>query len=416
MAKPLTAISINNAKPRPVRYEIPDGKCKGLYLVVQPSGAKSWAFRYRFAGQPKKLTIGPLYLGGDEPERAELDQANTVIGARKLASEAAHQVALGGDPAQAKHQRRALARQAAENRLALDKDTVGAVVREFIEKHAKAKTKPRSWAESERILTDVARRWDGRTIHDITKRDIHDLLDSIMARGTPVLANRTLAYVRKMFNWALGRGIIESSPCAGIPKPAVEKSRERVLTDAELRLVWLAAERIGWPFGPVVQMLILTLQRRGEVARMHRRELHEGVWTIPSARAKNKNAHLVPLSAAARDLLARARTIGRAGYVFTMSGDAPVRGFNSAVVRLNAAVADIGGKPIPHWTIHDLRRTGATRMQGLKIQVHVVEKVLNHTSGTFGGITGVYQLHEYADEKREALERWAAHVLSLVEH
>jgi integrase len=414
MAKPLTAISVNNAKATASRQEIPDGKCKGLYLVIQPSGAKSWAFRYRDSlGRPKKLTLGPVYLGEGQPERVEIGQPCTLVDARALASEAARQVASRIDPAQVKHQRRAEARQAAENKLALDKETIEAVAREFIEKHAKQKTKPRSWMESERILADVTRRWKGRTIHEITKRDIHDLLDSIMARGTPVLANRTLAYVRKMFNWAVGRGIIESSPCAGIAKPAAEKSREHVLTDAELRLVWLAAERIGWPFGPVVQMLILTLQRRGEVAGMHRKELHGDSWIIPSERSKNKRAHLVPISTAARDLLARP-AIGHGGYVFTMSGDAPVRGFNSAVVRLNAIITEMNGKPIRHWTIHDLRRTGATGMQKLKVQVHVVEKVLNHVGGSFGGITGVYQLHDYADEKREALERWAQHVGSLI--
>jgi integrase len=445
MAKPLTPLAIEKAKSGASRREIPDGGCKGLYLVIQPSGAKSWAFRYRLLGQPKKLTLGPVYsrarkhgashLGeeGDEPEHAVINQANTLAGARELAAAAARQVAKGLDPARKKERDKAEARQTAENALALDRDTVEAVARLFIEKHARANTKDRSWLEAARIIGlrpdpaddtklirtetggEVLSRWGSRNIHDIGRRDVHDLLDAIKDRGAPVVANRTLSHIRKMFNWAVQRDILAVSPCAGVSKPSVETSRDRVLGDDELRLVWLAAERIGWPFGPVVQMLILTLQRRVEVAGMHRKELHERSWVIAKERSKNGQAHEVPLSAAALDLLASMPTIGKAGIVFTVTGDAVIRGFSRAKERLDAEILKLRGEPLRPWTFHDLRRTGASGMARLGVRLEVIEKVLNHTGGSFRGVAGVYQRHSYADEKRAALELWARHVLSIVE-
>jgi integrase len=434
MAKRLTDISVKNAKPKAHRYEMSDGGCRGLYLVIQPSGAKSWAFRYRFDGQPKKLTLGPVYLGEGQPERAEIGRPNKLAGAHKLASEAAHQVGLGIDPAQVKHQRRTETRQAAEKKSALDRDTVEAVAREFIEKYARPNTRARSWIEAARIIGlqpdpaddtklirtksggEVLSRWGSRNIRDISTDDVNGMLDAIMARGKTVLANRTLAHVRKMFNWAVKRRFIAVSPCAGVDKPSKETSRDRVLTDNELRLVWRAAERIDWPFGPVVQMLILTCQRRQEVAGMHRAELHGRSWIISKERTKNgKAAHEVPLSPAALALLDGLHQIGRSGFVFTATGDAAVRGFNSAVVRLNAAVTEMNGEQLPHWTLHDLRRTAATGMARLGVQQPVVEKILNHTGGSLAGVAGIYNQHTYADEKRAALEKWAGHVLSLVQ-
>jgi integrase len=448
MAKALTPVSIKNAKPGRARREIPDGGCKGLYLVIQPGGAKSWAFRYRFAGQPKKLTIGPVYLGNgkdDEPDHAEIDQPNTLAGARELAVAAARQVAKGTDPARQKFRDKAEARQAAENALLLDRDTVEAVARLFIEKHARAHTKERSWIQAARYIGlkpdpedesklirtesggEILSRWGSRTVHEITRRDVHELLDAIVARGAPIMANRVLAHIRKLFNWAVSRDIIPVSPCAGVSPPSAETSRDRTLTDAELRLVWLGANAIGRPFGPLVQALILTLQRRDEVAGMRRKELRERSWIIPKERTKNGIEHDVPLSAAASELLAGVPTIGKAGLVFTVTGDTAISGFSRAKERLDAEISKIqrseaaqrGGnpddfEPLPNWTLHDLRRTGASGMARLGIQLPVIEKILNHTSGSFRGVVGVYQRHSYSDEKRSALTTWANFVQSVV--
>jgi hypothetical protein len=291
LAKVLTPLAVKAARSGTERREIPDAGCKGLYLVVQPAGAKSWAFRYRFNGRPKKLTLGPLYLGRDELEQAVLDHPNTLAGARKLAGEAALQVARGVDPAKHKKREKKQALLRAEHAELLDRDTIEAVARLFIEKYAKPNTRPASWLQTARLIglkpdpeddrklvrTDsggeVLSRWGDRTIHEITRRDVHDLLDRIVSRGSPVTANRVLAAIRKMFAWAASRDIVPVSPCAGVAPPTAETSRDRVLSDDELRLIWRAAYAIGWPFGPMVQTLILTLQRRDEVAGMSRREL-----------------------------------------------------------------------------------------------------------------------------------------------
>lgn len=450
----LTPIAVRNARPGPVRREIADGGCKGLALVVQPSGALSWAFRYRFAGKPRKLTIGPVYDGKDEPETPALDQANTLAGARKLASDASLQVAKGIDPAKRKQREKEVARLRAENTELADRDTVEAIARKFVTKHAQKNNRRRTWLETARLIGlrpdpkspsdlvlieankstpaggEVLGRWRTRSIHEITRRDVRDLLDRIIARGAPGAANHTLAAVRKMFAWAAEHDIIASSPCADLKPPAKQRSRDRVLSDDELRLVWRASEKIGWPFGAIVQLLALTLQRRNEVAEADHREfdLAERTWVIPRNRVKNDQEHEVPISPAALEILEGLPQIGnKGGLIFTMTGDTPVSGFSRAKRRLDAAILQLqksdaiekGDDPkqvksLPHWTLHDLRRTGASGMARLGIQLPIIEKVLNHTSGSFGGVVGVYQRHSFAAEKRAALDAWASFVQSTV--
>jgi integrase len=446
-ASPFTTLSVKAFRPTSERREIPDPGCRGLYLIVQPAGSKSWAFRYRFNGRPKKLTIGPLHLGTEEPPQAALDQANSLAGARKLASHAASQVALGVDPAKHKKQEKKKARQRAENSELLDRDTIEAVARLFIEKYAKQKTRPSSWLQTARLIGlkpdpedddklvrtesggEVLGQWEDRTVHQISRRDVNDLLDRIVSRGSPVTANRVLAAIRKMFAWAVSRDIVPVSPCAGVSPPTAETSRDRALSDEELRLIWRAAYAIGWPFGPMVQTLILTLQRRDEVAGMSRRELRpqERLWVIPRERVKNGQEHEVPLSPAACALLDGLPKTGKAGLVFSVTGDTQVSGFSRAKERLDAEMVKLqksdaiqrgdgaaAVEPIPHWTLHDLRRTGATGMARLGINLPVIEKILNHTSGSFRGVAGVYQRHTFADEKRKAIEAWANFVSSTV--
>jgi integrase len=443
----LTPLAVKAAKPGEERREIPDAGCKGLYLVVQPAGGKSWAFRYRFNGKPKKLTLGTVYLGADEPEEPALDRANTLAGARKLAGDAALQLAKGIDPARHKKREKRAARQRAAYSELLDRDTVEAVARVFIEKYAKPNTRETSWLQTARLIglkpdpedpakmirTDaggeVLSRWGDRTVHEVTRRDVHDLLDGIVSRGAPVTANRVLAAIRKMFAWAAARDIVAVSPCVGVAPPTLETSRDRVLTDQELRLIWCGADAIGWPFGPMVQSLILTLQRRDEVADMRRSELRskDGLWVIPKERVKNGQEHEVPLSSAVVELIERQPKIGKAGIVFTVTGNTSVSGFSRAKERLDAEIlklqkADaiaLGNnpdevQPLPHWTLHDLRRTGASGMARLGINLPVIEKILNHTSGSFRGVVGVYQRHSYSDEKRRALDAWASFVQSIV--
>jgi integrase len=190
-------------------------------------------------------------------------------------------------------------------------------------------------------------------------------------------------------------------------------------------LVWCGAEAIGWPFGPLVQLLILTAQRRDEVADIKSSELRlqDRLWVIPKDRVKNGQEHEVPLSGPALALFERLPQIGKSGLVFTVTGETPVSGFSRAKLRMDAEILKLRKtdavargenpdrvQPLPNWTLHDIRRTGASGMARLGIQLPVIEKVLNHTSGSFRGIVGVYQRHGFSDEKRAALSVWAAHV------
>jgi integrase len=428
MTKALTVKRIENADAKPTRQEIPDGLLVGLYLVVQPSGAKSFAVRYRYAGQPRKLTLGAF-------------PAITLEAARDIGGKALRAAAEGRDPASEKQAAKTDAKKAEAEAVRGQRDLFENVAREFIERHAMKNTREASWRETARILgfkpdpnnagqllivepkkgkpPTVLQLWNGRKVQDITKRDVIALLDTVRDRA-PVMANRNLAAVRKLFNWCLARDVIQVSPCTLIEPPAPERSRDRILSDDELRHVWSAAGKDPSPFGPLVKLLILTGQRLAEVGGMQWDELDlkNKLWTLPAERVKNGERHEVPLSDAAIEILtALPRIKTTKGFVFTTTRNAAVSGFSRAKDRLDAAVVASltkGAKPPEHWTFHDLRRTMASGMARLGIQLPVIEKVLNHSSGSFRGIVGVYQRHSYADEKRQALDAWASFVQSTV--
>jgi len=396
MAKALTVRTIDTLATPEARREVPDGLLRGLYLVLQPSGARSWAVRYRNrAGTPRKHTLGTY-------------PAIDLRSARELAQQALIEVAKGSDPAAD----RKAARTGAK--VPTDRDLVEKVAEQFVERYAKANTK--SWPEAKRILDkEVVAHWRGRHLGAIGRADVHELLDGVVDRGSPVMANRVLAALRKLCAWSVDRGIITASPCTGIKAPTAERSRDRVLSDDELRGVWTACDAIGWPFGALVKLLLLTGQRRDEVGRMRWSELDLGgkTWTLPRERAKNGVAHTVPLSEPVLTILAALPRIASAkgeDYVFTVTGKTAVSGFSNAKERIDALLAASHGEPVPAWVFHDLRRTAATGMARLGTALPVVERVLNHVSGSFGGIVGVYQKHGFADEKRHALTAWGAFV------
>lgn len=433
MAKALTATSVEKLLADPSkRREIPDGLLAGLYLVVQPSGKKSWAVRYRSGGATRKLTLGTY-------------PALDLSAARAAARAALTDAQKGADPAAEKQQAR---RDAKESRGA-DRDSFPAVARLFIERHAKPNT--RTWLGTARLLGlapdkdrpeegespkafviakgGIAERWETKRVQDITRRDIIGLLDDIVESGRPVGANRSLAAIRKMFNWAAGRDIIAANPVAGVKAPSAETSRDRVLSDDELCALWKASDMVGWPMGNFVQLLILTGQRRDEVAGMRKSELHLGkaLWTIPRERAKNDVAHDVPLSGAVTASLSAFPVVANPkGLVFTTTSETPISGFSKTKAKLDEhmlsilkeAAVERGESPnevvLAPWRLHDIRRTAATGMARLGVSLPVVEKVLNHVSGSFAGIVGVYQRHSFADEKRKALEAWGEHVTRLI--
>jgi integrase len=396
MAKALTQLAIDNLKPGPVRREVPDGKERGLYFVIQPTGAAAWALRYRFSGQPRKLTIGAYPAIGLAKARAEAVRAKAAI-------------ADGTDPASTK--RTAKAAKKAEKRA---DDHVEKVVEDFIALYAKPNT--RDWKETGRLLNQFANAWKGRPLAEIDKADIHRVLDSIVARGARVGANRAFAQLRKMCKWAVSRGLIERSPCDGIDPPSAEQSRDRVLDTDELRLVWRAAEGLGFPFGPIVKLLILTGQRRSEVGGMEWGELDldRGVWTIPASRSKNGRQHVLPLSPQAVEIINGLPRFSGSRFLFSAGKTAP-SGFSRAKTRLDKCIAKMnGGEPVAPWILHDIRRSAASGLAALGINLPVIEKCLNHVSGSFAGIVGVYQRHNFADEMRAAMQAWSRHVEAIV--
>jgi integrase len=393
MAKPLTIKALENLKPAGRRREVSDGGMPGLYFVIQPSGKQSWAYRYRFNGRPRKWTIGPC-------------PAIDLKTARELAREALRKVAAGADPCTEKKAAKAAAL------VPTGMDLIETVTSRFVAQHAKRKLKPATAAEIERLLEkEVVAPWRGRRLSQIGRADIHGLLDGIVARGSPVTANRTLAWLRRMCSWAVERGIIEVSPCAGIRAPAAETSRDRVLSDDELKAVWRAADALETPYNAFVKLLILTGARRSEVAGMTWSEIDTAsrVWTLPAARAKNATEYQIPLSDSAVQILQALPRIAGSDLVFTLSGRVPIRGFHNVKTRIDALMP--AG---PSWTLHDLRRTFASGCARLGIAVHVVEAALNHRSGSIRGIAAVYNRYDYGAEKRTAMQIWARHVESIV--
>jgi integrase len=209
--------------------------------------------------------------------------------------------------------------------------------------------------------------------------------------------------------------------------PKAVPSRRRVLSDEEIVALWRATENSGWPWGPFVRMLILTMQRRQEVAEMDWSEIDLDArrWTLPADRAKNDQEHVIPLTSLA---LAELQLLGpkRKGLVFTTTGTTPVSGFfkgraalhKDMVAYLKAKQIEEGGDPdqveVPNWRLHDIRRTGATHLQSLRVPVEVTESVLNHISGTRAGVAGIYNRYRYDDEKRTALDAWDAKLRSLL--
>jgi integrase len=284
-------------------------------------------------------------------------------------------------------------------------EQVAELVAEFIARHA---SQNRTGAETARIFhREVLPHWASWTVGEVRKPDVIALLDRVRERGSPIMANRVLAAVRRFFNWCVGRGILEVSPCSGITAPAREQPRHRVLSDEELGLVLEAARQIGFPFGSIVEVLALTGQRRDEVGRMTWEHLDFGrqLWVIPGAHAKNGRPHLVQLSA---PVLALLEGLPRTGeLMFSGDGRTLFQGYSKAKARLNrlSGVSD--------WTLHDLRRTVVSGMARLGVAPHVADKILNHQSGTISGVAAVYQRHEFLKERKQALEVWGEHVQSL---
>ena len=281
--------------------------------------------------------------------------------------------------------------------------------------------------------------WRGRHIAEVRRSDLADLIDTIKQRS-PAVARATYAALRGLFSWCVERDLIVASPCQSITAPPRPEARDRVLADNELAVIWNASDALGYPFGQVVKLLMLTGQRRAEVANMAWAEvdLDAGTWRIPKERAKNGKAHEVDLSPQAVEVL---KTVKRNGPYLFPARKAPartavparaeataesqgVRGFSAVKRKLDGeaealwqeALAKAKAKhpaPMRPWRMHDLRRSAATGMAAMGFAPHVIERVLNHISGTQSGLVGVYQRHEYRAERKAAMLAWGAHIEAL---
>ena len=452
----LTDAAVQKFKaPAGQRIEYFDATLPGFGLRVAgptkrtPSGRKSWVLFYRVRGEQKRLTLGFYVenlhaLDADNlPDAVDGPGAPlSLADARRKAGDALQLVARGVDPAS----QRAEARAEAERK----RDTVGSTVELFLSAGMKGKKgkplAPRYVAETRRNFENhVLPRWKDRDLKAITRRDVVALLDAIAAGeeaspkpaakkgpaertvGGPIAANRVLAAVRAMLNWALRRGMIEANPCALVEQPGEETRRERTLVAEETRELWPLFVAAGVPFGALFRVLLLTGQRRSECAGMRWDDLDlvAKTWTIPASATKAGRTHVVPLSPAVVKILSALprksitmpdKSVRPSPWVFTSDGQAPVSGFSKAKAMIDAKVAKertaAGLDAAPGWTLHDLRRTAATEMGRLGTPEFVISKVLNHASR---GITGqVYNRYEYLAEKKHALEQWGAYVERLV--
>ncbi len=270
-------------------------------------------------------------------------------------------MAEGNDPRAARKAREAAAKAEPE------RDLIRNLGASFIERYSKPRN--RAWPEVERqFKAEINPKFGARRAQDIKKSDVLGLLDGIVDRASPVTANRVFATLRKFFNWLVERDVLEASPCVGVKKPTAEQSRDRVLTDDELKAIWKASESFAYPFGPLWRLLLLTGQRREEVAGMRWKELDLGekpVWVIPASRTKNGEAHAVPVSPVAMGIIEALPRIGKAGFVFTTTGESHVTGYSRSKARLDAKIALDASGAISPWTLHDLRRTMASGMARL---------------------------------------------------
>jgi integrase len=387
--------------------DVRDGDLRGLILTVLPSGRKQFALRYRAKGKQRRLVLG------DYP-------GLSLAQARKLARRKQTAIDAGEDPA--------AERQAA--RLA-PVDTIGALAAEYLKKHA---AKKRTAAEDARILNvDVLPYWRDRSVRELSRRDVRELVERVADRGAPVMANRVLATVRKMLNFAVQHDWIEANPSALILKPGLEGERERVLTDDEIRALWRLLSRLPTtgerqapgrarargpkddpicPVSPahaaILKLRLLTAQRGGEVARMRWSDLdlESGWWTIPGIHTKNRRAHRVPLTAKAVEIV-RAQVRDDVSVSVFSDGD-------SARHRAKKAPSIVGrALDLENFRGHDLRRTAATRMGEAGVPRQHIAYVLNHVDGT-PRATRVYDRYEHDAEKRMALETWGRLLTAVV--
>lgn len=374
-----------------------DDALPGFGIRLRAGGKRVWVAQYRLGAKQRRVTIGNVEaIGADK--------------ARILAKEILAKAQLGTDAQTEKQDNR--------KRAAI---TFGSVVTNYLAA-AQGRLKPRSYEEVERHFRQHWKPFRELPIHQIDRASVATRLKAISTENGPFAANRARASLSALFGWAMREGIAEGNPVIGTNKATDEVSRDRVLSDAELALIWRFAG--DGDYGRIIRLLILTGQRREEVGGVMRSEVQvaKALWSLPRERTKNGLPHDVPLSAAALSIISSVPTQADRDYIFG-SGAGAFSGWSKSKIALDgrltaemtreAKAASEKPKPMPSWRLHDIRRTVATRMADLGVLPHVVEAILNHVSGHRAGVAGVYNRANYATEKRAALDLWAEHVTTL---
>jgi len=375
-----------------------DSSLPGYGLRVRESGVHSLMIQYAIAGRTRRVVFGPL---------SRLDPGKTYAKAKDLLAS----VRLGGDPATEK--------ELAKTRAG---ETFGALLPRFLERQM-ARLKPRSYVETERHLTVHAKALHGLPIEALTRRTIAGRLAEIEKHNGPVVRNRARASLSAYFTWLAREGYVDANPVA-FTNQAEEKARERVLSDEELRTIWLAADN-GTPneFGAILKLLMLTGTRRTEIGGLMWDEVSPNLplITLPPARTKNGREHLIPLSEPALEILRalprRTTTDGTPWeHAFGATVGCGYQNWSRGKVELDARIAEANhGKGLEPWTLHDFRRSISTSLHDrFGIPPHVVEVILGHAGGHKSGVAGTYNKALYLEERRRALERWGAHIMGLV--
>jgi integrase len=382
-------------RPNVARLTVPPGRTEIIVfdealaefgVRVRLGGKRTWIAQYRLGSKQRRVTFGTTdTLDSEEARR----RAKSVLGA----------VHNGDDPQARKAEARAKA-----------SITLGAVAANYLERFAAERLRPKTLAETRRYLTVSWKPLHRLALNDIGRRAVAVRLSEIARENGPIAANRARVALSAFFNWAMREGLSDSNPVIGTNRAADERSRDRVLSDEELAAIWRACRDDD--FGRIVRLLILTGQRRQEVGGMTGNELNlaRGIWSIPGDRTKIGKAHEVPLAAPALDIVTGTHKL-RQGGLFG-EGKGPFQGWSKAKAALDRRMT-LAGKTLDPWRLHDIRRTVATRMAELGVQPHIVEAVLNHSSGHKAGVAGVYNRALYTAEKRKALDLWGEHVGAL---
>ena len=366
----LTDTFIRSLKAKAQRYDIFDASQPGFGVRVATSGAISWVLLTRQNGTRKRVTIGRY-------------PALSLSKARELARAAQSEIQEG---------------TFGQKKAPM---TFSAAIEDWYAREQRAR---KSFSQVEQAMALHVLPYLGRHEFDqVTKADLMRVVDRVADQGKLTQANRVRAFVTRFFNWAVERDLVAASPATSLPKPAVEISRDRVLSMTELHAVWHTADQMGFPFGRIVQILILTAQRRDEVAGMRWSELdlERDRWVISKDRAKNGKDHIVHLSSQAIAILASLPKREDCDFVFSTTGQTAVSGFSRAKAAIDVRSGVTG------WRLHDLRRSVATYMaDDLKIAPVVVDRILNHVTGSLRGVAAVYQRSEFLADRKVALETW----------